>query len=298
MCEGIIEPTFNIAQAKLNADEVKSLRELRLGDFYPLTGINLDETQFCGWEFYRPDLHKGFAMVFRRAKCQESDFPLKLRGIEPNAEYKVTFVDEKKTRTMTSQELEDLSVAIAAPPVVIPAAKESDVVLSATPKNAGVSLRVEDAESKNAPLTVGGREAWRSLKGGMMYFVVDNRANKQGLAPKVKLTIEYFDEGTGPVRVVYDSSDEAVKVSPPSPGAWKEAGKFALADTKTWKTFKCDVADALFNGRCNGADIRLEFNAAAPPAIASLKLSNKDRTPQTVTLPSPPHSTLIVFEKL
>ena len=298
LCEGIIEPQFNIAQAKRNADEVKSLRELRLGDYYPLTEINLDETKWCGWEFYRPDLHKGFAMVFRRANCKQSEFPLKLRGIEPNAEYKVTLVDEKKTRTMTSQELENLTVTVGEPPVVIPAAKESGVVLSATPKNAGVSLRVEDGESKNAPVTVGDREAWRSMRGGMMYFVVNGQANRQGLAPKVKLAIEYFDKGTGTVCVVYDSSDEAVNVTPPSPGAWKEAGRFALADTNTWKTFQCELSDALFSGRCNGADIRLEFNPAAPPAIGSLKLSNRDRTTETLTLPTPPHSALIVFRKL
>ena len=108
--EGIIESQFNVAQAKRNADEVKSLRELRLGDYYPLTEINLDETQPCGWEFYRPDLHKGFAMVFRRAGCKQSEFPLKLRGIEPDAQYRVTFADEKKTQTMTSQELENLTI--------------------------------------------------------------------------------------------------------------------------------------------------------------------------------------------
>jgi len=296
LCEGIIEPTYSLAQAKTNSDELKSLRELRLGDFYPLTDINLDETKPCAWEFYRPDLHKGFATIFRRPGCTQDNFTLKLRGIEPNAQYKVTFVDEKRTQTMSSGELENLNVAIAAPIITIPTAKESGVILSAKPKENGVSLRVEDAESKNAPATVGGREAWRTVKGGMMYFLVGNRANKSGLAPKVTLAIEYFDEGAGTVRATYDSSDQGVKTVPATPGAWKEAGKFTLTNTKTWKTFECELSDALFGGRCNGGDIRLEFDPASPPAVGSLKLTNRDRS-ETVTLPPQPNSELIVFEK-
>ncbi|MCE5267748.1 MAG: alpha-galactosidase, partial [Planctomycetaceae bacterium] len=293
--EGIIEPTFDIAQAKLFVDELKSLRELRLGDFYPLTDFSMDETKPCAWEFCRPDLHKGFAMVFRRSGCKESQIPLKLRGIEPNAKYKVTFVDEKKTQTMTAKELEKLSVTVVAPPVVIPAAKESGVVLTATPKSNGVSLRTLDGESSNGPVTIGGREAWRSLKGGMMYFLVTKQANQNGLTPKVTLAIEYFDEGVGPVRVTYDSSDGAVQVDPTRPGAWKKAGVFTLTDTKTWKTYRRDLPDAFFGSRCNAADIRLE--SVSPPAVASLKLTDLG-TSDTITLPPQPRSALVVFEKL
>ncbi|MEN6459290.1 MAG: NPCBM/NEW2 domain-containing protein [Thermoguttaceae bacterium] len=298
ICEGIIEPAFNTVQAKRCNDELKSLRELRLGDFYPLTDINLDDTRPCAWEFYRPDLHKGFAMVFRRGGCKQNETALKLRGIEPGAKYRVTFADENKTRVMTSTELENLSVTIAPPPKVIPAAKESQVALSASPKNNGVSLRAEDSESKNAPVTVGGREAWRSVKGGMTYFVVENPANRDGLTPKVHLEIEYFDEGTGTVQIKYDSSDQAVTTVPAAPGAWKVAGTFTLANTKKWKTFQCNIDDALFGGRCNGADIRLDFDPATPPAVASLKLTNRMRTGDTITLPPRPHSVLVVFEKL
>jgi hypothetical protein len=36
-------------------------------------------------------------------------------------------MDEKKTQTMTSRQLEDLSITVVAPPVVIPASNESGV---------------------------------------------------------------------------------------------------------------------------------------------------------------------------
>ena len=296
-CDGIIEPQFDTAQAKINSDELKSLRDLRLGDYYPLTEINLDDSQFCGWEFYRPDLHKGFAMAFRRKNCQQTEFPLKLRGLERDCKYQVTFVDDHRSQEMTSQELEDLSLDMTSRPTVIPAADRCGVVLNATPQNSGLLLRAEDGESKNVPVTVADREAWRSVKGGMMYFTVTNRANKRGVTPKVMLTIEYFDEGKGEVRVVYDSSDQAVRVVPENPGTWKQAGKFRRTDSKTWKTYTCLISDAQFDGRCNGADLRLEFQAAAAPAIASLTLDNLDRTNGTVTLPPSPRSALIVFER-
>jgi hypothetical protein len=85
---------------------------------------------------------------------------------------------------------------------------------------------------------------------------------------------------------------------PANPGAWKEAGHFSLTDSKTWKTYECVISDAQFDGRCNGADIRLEFNAAVAPAIASLTLNNLDRTKETLTLPPSPRSVLIVFERM
>ncbi|MEN6451691.1 MAG: NPCBM/NEW2 domain-containing protein [Thermoguttaceae bacterium] len=297
LCEGIIEPQFDLPQAKRNCNELKALRDLRLGDFYPLSDITLDETRPFAFECYRPDLHKGFAIIFRRPGCKQNEFPLKLRGIEPNAQYNVTIADENQSRTMTSRELEELRVTIAPKPVTIAAARESSVVLTGAPKNDGISLRAEDTESKNVPVTLGGREAWRSVRGGMMYFVVSREANKAGLSPKIKFAIDYYDEGAGPVRVMYDSSDPAVNVVPATPGAWKEAGRFTLGNTKTWKTFECDVSDAMFGGRCNGADIRLEFDPAAAPAIASLKLVNRDPA-KTITLPPQPTSAMVLFEKL
>jgi len=59
-----------------------------------------------------------------------------------------------------------------------------------------------------------------------------------------------------------------------APGAWKAAAVFKLTDTKAWKTFECTVPDALFKGRCNGADLRFDIHSGdTMPAIASVKIT-------------------------
>ena len=91
------------------------------------------------------------------------------------------------------------------------------------------------------------------------------------------IVIDYFDEGRGTCRIVYDSSDEKVQVNGYGAGAWKEAGRFAFTDTKTWKSFRIAVTDALFTGRCGGGDLRLNINnRQALPAIARFTISRND----------------------
>ena len=48
--------------------ELKVLRPYWLGDYYPLTPINLEQDAWCAWQFNRADLNAGFAMFFRRPK--------------------------------------------------------------------------------------------------------------------------------------------------------------------------------------------------------------------------------------
>jgi len=107
-----------------------------------------------------------------------------------------------------------------------------------------------------------------------MYYRVECPGCKDGKAPAVTFSVDFFAEGTGSFRIVHDSSDEAVKVVETSPGAWKEAGRFQRTDTKTWKTYRCTVNDAKFACRCNGFDIRFEIHARdGRPAIGMVKLT-------------------------
>ncbi len=63
--------------------EVKMLRPLYLGDFYPLTALNVDEKVWCAWQFDRPELGRGFAMFFRRRKSPNPVIEVSLRGLDP-----------------------------------------------------------------------------------------------------------------------------------------------------------------------------------------------------------------------
>ena len=152
--------------------------------------------------------------------------------------------------------------------------KEISAILTNPQKSIGLLFCEENNESENKPVEKAGRAAWIPTT-TMMYYAVKFSEFKDGRAPKITFAIDYFDEGTGEFRIVYDSSDESVKVVEAIPGAWKEAGKFQLANTKTWKTYECAVNDAKFSGRCNGFDFRFDImnNGDVKPAVSMVKLT-------------------------
>jgi alpha-galactosidase len=86
--------------------QTKMLRPLWLGDYYPLFEISADERAWCGWQFHRPDLGKGFAMVFRREDSPYAAGEVDLRALDPQAEYKVWFVDEDRHEVLTGEQLQ------------------------------------------------------------------------------------------------------------------------------------------------------------------------------------------------
>lgn len=107
---------YPIPLAKRRTDEIKALRPLWLGDYYPLLPISLDDSLWCGWQFDRPDLGQGFAMLFRRPKSRYASVEVALSGVDGKARYAVEFVDEKRTVTMTGAQLAKLNVAIPSQP--------------------------------------------------------------------------------------------------------------------------------------------------------------------------------------
>ena len=96
--------------------EVKRLRPMWMGSFYPLLDINLDERNWCGWQLNRADLGKGCVYVFRRAQSTSGAMGLNLRGLDAQAQYDVMFTDENRRERMRGEELAKLKVAIASAP--------------------------------------------------------------------------------------------------------------------------------------------------------------------------------------
>ena len=99
--------------------EVKELRPLYFGDYYPLLPINANEQAWSGWQFDRPELGRGFAMLFRRPRCPHKGVDVHLRGLDPQAKYAVEFRETyvaKDKRTMTGAELAQLRVEIGSAP--------------------------------------------------------------------------------------------------------------------------------------------------------------------------------------
>ncbi len=112
-------PDFSATEMKRASEEVKSLRELYLGDYYPLLEADLTEKPWCAWQFDRPDLGQGFAMCFRRSQSPYSTCEISFKGLDPAAKYQVTFAetyDVKETRIMTGRELVHLKAEINTAP--------------------------------------------------------------------------------------------------------------------------------------------------------------------------------------
>jgi hypothetical protein len=92
------------------------------------------------------------------------------------------------------------------------------------------------------------------------YFKLRDSSCTAGKSPTGVISMVYYDNNDGSISAQYDSSDTQIKESKKDPGAWKYAGKIKLKNTGHWSVLEIPVADAFFNGRCNGADIRMNSN--------------------------------------
>jgi alpha-galactosidase len=116
MCMDARAKEFSPDKAKRAIAETKSLRPLWLGDYYPLLPITTDEERWCGWQFDRPDLGRGFVMLFRRAQSPYTGVAAELRGLDPAATYELTFVDSGEVRRVKGADLGHLQVRLDAAP--------------------------------------------------------------------------------------------------------------------------------------------------------------------------------------
>jgi alpha-galactosidase len=99
--------------------EVKELRPYWLGDFYPLTPVTQDQKAWLGWQFHRPDLNAGFAMMFRRSQSGDPTKEISLRGLDARSEYEISFAethDPGPKRVLKSGALARLQVSCSSQP--------------------------------------------------------------------------------------------------------------------------------------------------------------------------------------
>lgn len=126
-----------------------------------------------------------------------------------------------------------------------------------------MALRPMTQETRSEPQEIKNRAAHRFTSAGeekpaMAYWTVTDDSLRNGKTPAQAVVIVYFDEGKGQVELRYDSSDPSFVQGKLPPGAWKPGGLLKLTDTRTWRAVEFKLDDALFSGRCNGADLRLQ----------------------------------------
>jgi hypothetical protein len=86
------------------------IRPFMLGDFYPLFPHAYDQDVWYGYQFHRPDLDAGFAVLFRREACPVVDQPVRFRGLNAAGSYQVTVEDTQEEQIVTGAELADFPV--------------------------------------------------------------------------------------------------------------------------------------------------------------------------------------------
>jgi len=86
-------------------EQFRQVADCYLGDYYPLTPYSLENTSWLGWQFDRPDLGKGMVQVFRRPESVYEVGRLKLRGLDTEARYVVTDLDQNTPHEVSGDEL-------------------------------------------------------------------------------------------------------------------------------------------------------------------------------------------------
>ena len=110
---------FDVREKDLDYDALRRLiagwREINkyyYGDYYPLTPYSLDNTTWIGWQFNDPQKSAGMIQMFRRPKSNFESARFKLRGLDPEATYKLTELNSKQAVSKTGRELMEKGLLI------------------------------------------------------------------------------------------------------------------------------------------------------------------------------------------
>ena len=76
-----------------------------LGDYYPLTSYSRGRDVWMAWQFDRPEVGEGVVQAFRRADCIYEAARLKLRGLDPDADYTISDLDASGSLKRSGREL-------------------------------------------------------------------------------------------------------------------------------------------------------------------------------------------------
>jgi alpha-galactosidase len=113
----ILAPKFPFDSVKKCITEIKENRKYWTGDYYPLTPWTMAPDRWLAWQLHRPDLDEGMILAFRHQGCPYSALQVQLRGIKPDQNYLVHFIDEEHhsiSRTMSGKKLAALELQIPA----------------------------------------------------------------------------------------------------------------------------------------------------------------------------------------
>ncbi|HLO31340.1 MAG TPA: DUF5010 domain-containing protein [Anaerolineales bacterium] len=149
------------------------------------------------------------------------------------------------------------------------------ILLGDTNQESGLSLVPNHGDGQHTPVTVGNVAARQTIphkdgtRGAYFYFFVDDGFyfNSQ---KNIEVTVTYFDNGTEPIRLQYDSA----KCGGSSDGSkiYQSTVLVKRHNTQTWQIASIEISDATLAGNQNfGADFRLA-TATTPLIVSEVKI--------------------------
>ncbi len=88
------------------------LRPYMLGDFYALLPHETGEDRWYGYQFHRPDLNEGFALLFRREESPYPSVTVALKGLDATTSYDVMLEGAHEPMEMTAADLTHFTCSI------------------------------------------------------------------------------------------------------------------------------------------------------------------------------------------
>ena len=92
-----------------------SIADNYFGDYYPLTPYDPSDTAWVAWQFDRPEQGEGMVQVFRRSNSPWTSAQFRLRGLEADARYEITSVDEPGSQILTGRMLLEKGLNVTLP---------------------------------------------------------------------------------------------------------------------------------------------------------------------------------------
>ncbi len=111
-CYDVRNRNLDYAQLRRLYKQWREVAPYYLGDYYPLTPYNTENNVWMAWQFDRPDLGEGMVQAFRRADSFYESARLKLRGLDPDARYRVTNPDAKGATELSGKELMEKGLGV------------------------------------------------------------------------------------------------------------------------------------------------------------------------------------------
>ncbi len=97
--------TFGTVQSEYFAEYTEQ-REMMQGNYYPLTKGGYEKDEILAMQFSAEDGAKGEALVYKRSEVTDTDYTLKLNGLDPEKTYKIYDYDSpEKIQEISGEEL-------------------------------------------------------------------------------------------------------------------------------------------------------------------------------------------------